>query len=68
MNLQRIFDQNIEATMKFEPFRFNESWINYRRTSGALEVKYQGDRLYAFGLKCLHRGTSWVIITRWNLY
>ena len=50
--------------MKFEPFRFNESWINYRRISGAFAVKHQGDRLYASRLKCLYRGTSYIIVTK----
>ena len=43
-------EPNIEATRKFEPFRFNESGINYRRTSGAFAVKCQGDGLFASGL------------------
>ena len=33
--ITKNFKLNIEATRKFEPFRFNESWVNYRRTSGA---------------------------------
>jgi len=40
------FEPNIKATCEFELFRFNESWINYRRTSGAFAVKCQGDRVY----------------------
>ena len=35
------FQLNIEATSKFDLFQFNESWINYRRTSGVLAVKCQ---------------------------
>ena len=37
------FELNIEATRKFKPFRFNKSWINYRRTSTTFAFKYQGD-------------------------
>ena len=58
------FKLNIEATKKFDPFRFNESWINYRRTSGALTVKCQGDRLYASGLKCLLRRADYNVVTK----
>jgi len=58
------FKFNIEATRKFEPFRFNESWINYRRTSGAFAVKCQGDRLYTSGLLRLYRESNCIIITK----
>lgn len=61
------FELNIEATRKFEPFRFNESWINYRRTSGAFAVKCQGDRLYASGLRSLYRGANFIILTKENI-
>lgn len=40
------FQLNIKASKQFEPFKFNESWINYKRTSGALTVKCQSDKLY----------------------
>ena len=56
------FELNIKATKKFKPFRFNESWINCRRTSTTFTVKCQGDRLYAFGLRCLYRGASDIIV------
>ena len=39
------FELNIEAIRKFEPFRFNESRINYIKTSGAFAINCQGDRL-----------------------
>jgi len=58
------FELNIEAIRKFELFRFNESWINYRRTSGAFAVKCQGDRLYSFRLRSLHRGANYIILTK----
>jgi len=61
------FELNIEATRKFEPFRFNESWINYRRASGAFAVKCQSDRLYASGLQSLYSGSNFVIITKENI-
>ena len=57
----------IEATRKFEPFQFNESWINYRKTSGAFVVKCQGDRLYASGLRSLYNGSNFIIITKENI-
>jgi len=58
------FELNIEATRAFEPFRFNESWINYRRTNGTFAVKCQGDRLYASGLRSLYNGSNFIIITK----
>lgn len=58
------FQLNIEASKKFDQIRFNESWTNYRRTSGAIAVKCHGDRLYASGLKCLLRGADYVLITK----
>ena len=61
------FELNIEATRKFEPFQFNESWINYRKTSGAFAVKCQGDRLYALGLRRLYSGSNIIIITKENI-
>ena len=36
--LSKYFKLNIETTWKFDPFRFNETWINYRRTSAALAL------------------------------
>ena len=61
------FELNIKATRKFEPFRFNESWINYRRTSGAFAVKCQGDRLYASGLRSLYNGSNFIFLTKENI-
>ena len=61
------FELNIEATKKFEPFRFNESWMNYRRTSGAFAVKCQGDRLYTSGLRTLYREANFIVITKENI-
>ena len=61
------FELNIEATRKFEPFRFTESWINYRRTSGAFAVKCQGDRLYTSGLRTLYREANFIVITKENI-
>ena len=58
------FEINIEATRKFEHFLFNESWINYRRTSGAVVVKCQGGRLYISGLQSMYRGPNFIIITK----
>jgi len=58
------FELNIEAMRKFEPFRFNESWVNYRKTSGAFAVKCQGDRLYASGLQSLYSGPNFIILTK----
>ena len=58
------FELNIEATRKFEPFRFNESGINYRRTSGAFAVKCQGDGLFASGLRTLCSGSNFIILTK----
>jgi len=62
--LSENFELNIKATHKFERFRLNESWINYRRTSGAFVVKCQGDRLYTLGLQSLYRGSNFIIITK----
>jgi len=61
------FELNIEATRKFEPFRFNESWINYRKTSGVFAVKCQGDRLYASGLRSIYRGPNFIILNKENI-
>ena len=61
------FELNIEATWKFELFRFNESWINYKRTSGAFAVKCQDDRLYASGLRSLYSGSNFIIFTKENI-
>jgi len=61
------FELNIEVTRKFESFRFNESWINYRRTSGAFAVKCQGDRLYTSGLRSLYREDNFIVITKENI-
>jgi len=61
------FELNIEATRKFETFMFNESWINYRRISGAFAVKRQGDRLYASGVRSLYSGSNFVILTKENI-
>ena len=55
------FKLNIEAIRKFKSFRSNESWINYRRTSGAFTVKCQGDQLYSSGLRSLHKGVNYFI-------
>ena len=44
--ISKNFELNIEVARKFEPFRFNKSWIKYRRTNGAFAGKCQGDRLY----------------------
>ena len=49
---------------KFDFIQFNESWINYRRSSGTISVKYHGDRLYATGLKCLLRTNNYAIVTK----
>ena len=57
------FELNIETTRKFEPFRFNEFWMNYRRTSGAFAVKCRGDRLYTSRLRSLWKGYNFIIIT-----
>ena len=62
------FQLNIEASKKFDQIHFNESWINYRRTSGAIRVKCHGDRLYASGLKCLLWGTDFVLITKEGMH
>jgi len=40
------FELNIEAARKFELFWFNESWIDYRRTSDTFAIKCQCDKLY----------------------
>jgi len=61
------FELNIEATRKFEPFRFNESWINYRRTSGVFVVKCQGDWLYTSGLGSIYKGPNFIILTKENI-
>jgi len=61
------FELNIEATRKFDPFRFNESCINYRITNGAFAVKYQGDRLYTSGLRSLYSGSNFIILTKENV-
>lgn len=58
------FQLNIEITKKFDSIRFNESWINYRKTSGSIAVKCHGDRLYTSGLKCLLRTADYAIITK----
>ena len=58
------FELNIEATRKFEPFRFNESYINYRRTSGAFAVKSQGDRFYTSRLRSLYGEPNFIIISK----
>ena len=55
---------NIEATKKFDFIRFNESWINYQRSSGAIVVKCHEDRLYTTGLKCLLRTNNYAIVTK----
>jgi len=49
--ISKRFGFNIKDIRKFEPFKFNESWINYRRTSGAFVVQCQGNRFYSSGLK-----------------
>jgi len=61
------FELNIEATRKFEPFRFDKSWINYRRTSGAFAVKCQGDRLFASGLRSLYSESNFIVLTKENI-
>jgi len=61
------FELNVEATRKFKPFQFNESWINYRRTSRAFAVKWQGDRLHASGLRSLYSGSKFIILTKENI-
>ena len=58
------FQLNIDAPKKFDPFRFSGSWINYRRASGAVAVKCQGDRIYASGLKSILRGFDYIVITK----
>ena len=57
----------ISQQHKFDPFLFNEAWINYRRASGAFAVKYQDDRLYTSGLRSLYRGANFIIITKEEL-
>ena len=57
------FELNIEATKKFELFKFNESWIN-RRTTRAFAVKCEGYQLHASRLRCLYWGTSYTILTK----
>ncbi|KAJ8445576.1 hypothetical protein Cgig2_012464 [Carnegiea gigantea] len=49
---------------RFDPIRYNESWINYRRISGAIVVKCYGDRLYTLGLKYLLRTADYAIVTK----
>ena len=61
------FKLNIEARRKIEPFLFNESWINYRRTSGAFAVKCQGDCLYASRLQSLYSKPNFIILTKENI-
>ena len=58
------FELNIEAIKKFEPFRFNESWVNCRRASGIFIFKCQGDRLYSSKFRSLHRGVNYIILTK----
>jgi len=65
--IKENFKLNIKAARKFEPFRFNESWLNYRRTSGTFGVKCQGDRLYASGIRSLYSGSNFIIITKENI-
>ena len=55
---------NIESTKKFDFICFNESWINYQRSSGAIVVKCHEDRLYTTGLKCLLRTNNYAIVTK----
>ena len=65
--ITKHFELNIEPMRKFEPFRFNESWVNYRRTSQALPVTCQGDRLYASGERSLYSGPNLIISTKENI-
>ena len=51
--IPKNFQLNIEASKKFGQICFNESWINYRRTSRAITIKCHGVPLYASELKCL---------------
>ena len=57
------FQLNIKASKNFDTIRFDKSWVNYRRSSGALVIKCHGDHLYASRLKDLLREKDYVLIT-----
>ena len=62
------FQLNIEASKNFDRIRFDESWVNYRRTSGALAVKCHGDWLYTSRLKCLLREKDYFLIVEEGMH